>query len=1459
MWSVRPPTAPLAYTIKASLRGDTQATPTVVNSTPVPLLVLGAGAATCPNLDLSGKTTGAIAVRGNALIDGVCSSPAITGDQALLQTTGTTSTISGIVDPFRNRPAPSSTACADGGVNPVIIGPSPDADAVVVYPQAVDLTTNTVFQPGRFVFCKGLKFTSGEITGSDVLLYVPSGTFDVAPAATVDLTGRTTGDANMLVWVATDNQTIAIAGGNRVNNFRGLIYAPTSRLQLSSVMAANTGGVNVQRLAVAGVGEARIGLPLPVLAIGPPMLPTAKVGVLYSATLSATGGEGPYRWCPGTVTNCAVPYSANGLPSEFSIVAATGVLSGTPTSSASPPIVVTVFDATSQAASLDYSIAVDIGLGVFAGHQDVGSTGRPGEASYSDPTYTVAVGKGGIGGTSDGFQFVYQSMSGDGRLTARVVSLVSNDSGAQAGVMFRDNLAAGSSLAMMDITESSGGEFLYRAGTGSPMTVVANGSPSAPYWVRLTRVGNFITGERSADGVTWVGSEQRTVVMASTIYVGLAVATRNNSVNLVTATFDNVAITYPPPAAPVVIATAAPLVYAENDTTVVDPGLTVTDADSANLVFASVEMTTGFVSGQDTLGFVNQNGITGTWTPATGVLALSGSATVADYQLALRSITYRNASDTPNLATRTVTFVANDGIQSADSASRTITLNTVNDAPVVAPTAASLAYLENGTAVVDSGLTVTDVDNVSLVSASVALTTNRVAAQDTLGFVNQNGITGVWTAATSVLALSGSATVADYQLALRSITYNNNSDAPSTLARTVTFVVNDGVVNSNIASRTITVTAVNDAPVNGVPGAQVTARNVSRVFSVANANLISISDVDAAAATVQVQLTATNGTITLSSPAGLTFTVGDGTSDTTMTFTGTIATVNTRLAGLSFIPVTNYAGAASLQIVTNDLGATGGGNLTDNDTIAVKVNSAPVVAPTAASLAYLENGTAVVDSGLTVTDVDNVSLVSASVALTTNRVAAQDTLGFVNQNGITGVWTAATSVLALSGSATVADYQLALRSITYNNNSDAPSTLARTVTFVVNDGVVNSNIASRTITVTAVNDAPVNGVPGAQVTARNVSRVFSVANANLISISDVDAGTSLVQIQLVATNGTSTLSRITGLTFSAGNGTANATMTFTGTIANVNAALAGMRFNPTSGYVGAASLQIVTNDLGATGGGNLTDNDTIAVKVNSAPVVAPTAASLAYLENGTAVVDSGLTVTDVDNVSLVSASVALTTNRVAAQDTLGFVNQNGITGVWTAATSVLALSGSATVADYQLALRSITYNNNSDAPSTLARTVTFVVNDGVVNSNMASRTITVTAVNDAPVNGVPGAQVTARNVSRVFSVANANLISISDVDAAAATVQVQLTATNGTITLSSPAGLTFTVGDGTSDATMTFTGTIATVNTRLAGLSFNPTSGYAGAASLQIVTNDRGFSGLGGTLTDSDTIAISVT
>ena len=69
-----------------------------------------------------------------------------------------------------------------------------------------------------------------------------------------------------------------------------------------------------------------------------------------------------------------------------------------------------------------------------------------------------------------------------------------------------------------------------------------------------------------------------------------------------------------------------------------------------------VQITGGFVTAEDVLTFTTQNGITGTFNDVNGTLSLSGTATLADYEAAIRSVTYTNTSDDPDTTTRTVSF-----------------------------------------------------------------------------------------------------------------------------------------------------------------------------------------------------------------------------------------------------------------------------------------------------------------------------------------------------------------------------------------------------------------------------------------------------------------------------------------------------------------------------------------------------------------------------------------------------------------------------------------------------------------------------------------------------------------------------------------------------------------------------------------------------------------------------------
>ena len=79
------------------------------------------------------------------------------------------------------------------------------------------------------------------------------------------------------------------------------------------------------------------------------------------------------------------------------------------------------------------------------------------------------------------------------------------------------------------------------------------------------------------------------------------------------------------------------------------------------LVGATVSVSSNFVTGQDVLGLngAASGGITSSYNSTTGVLTLSGSASVADYQSTIQKATYTNTSATPNTSTRVIAFSLN--------------------------------------------------------------------------------------------------------------------------------------------------------------------------------------------------------------------------------------------------------------------------------------------------------------------------------------------------------------------------------------------------------------------------------------------------------------------------------------------------------------------------------------------------------------------------------------------------------------------------------------------------------------------------------------------------------------------------------------------------------------------------------------------------------------------------------
>ncbi|MCO4831031.1 MAG: hypothetical protein KC524_09060 [Gammaproteobacteria bacterium] len=253
-------------------------------------------------------------------------------------------------------------------------------------------------------------------------------------------------------------------------------------------------------------------------------------------------------------------------------------------------------------------------------------------------------------------------------------------------------------------------------------------------------------------------------------------------------------------AAPVVSDAGATLAYTEGDSaTVIDGTLTITDVDDTNMEGATITISSGYQASEDVLALGNTGLGISVASNSSDVLTLSGSASKANYETAFESITYQNTNtDDPDNTNRTITWVVSDGTANSSGVTSTITVADVNDAPVVSDAGGTLSFSTGGSAtVIDGTLTITDVDDTNMESATITISSGYESSEDVLAFTNANGITGSWDSGTGVLTLSGTASKANYETAFESVTYQNtDTGSPDTSDRIATWLVSDGDTNS---------------------------------------------------------------------------------------------------------------------------------------------------------------------------------------------------------------------------------------------------------------------------------------------------------------------------------------------------------------------------------------------------------------------------------------------------------------------------------------------------------------------------------------------------------------------------------------------------------------------------------------------------------------------------------------
>ncbi len=157
---------------------------------------------------------------------------------------------------------------------------------------------------------------------------------------------------------------------------------------------------------------------------------------------------------------------------------------------------------------------------------DIGAPAIASSATYTSNGVNVTSAGAAIGGGSDQFNFEYQLQSGNFDVTVCLAGLGLSDVWAQAGLMARASLAAGSPLAATLATPGMNGEYFAERPTTNGTVVTAGNLPvNYPHtWLRLNRVGNVFTGFGSYDGTNWTQLGAVTIAMPAQIYLGLAVA-----------------------------------------------------------------------------------------------------------------------------------------------------------------------------------------------------------------------------------------------------------------------------------------------------------------------------------------------------------------------------------------------------------------------------------------------------------------------------------------------------------------------------------------------------------------------------------------------------------------------------------------------------------------------------------------------------------------------------------------------------------------------------------------------------------------------------------------------------------------------------------------------------------------------------------------------------------------------
>ena len=173
--------------------------------------------------------------------------------------------------------------------------------------------------------------------------------------------------------------------------------------------------------------------------------------------------------------------------------------------------------------------------------QDIGTPAIGGSASFNQGTFTISAAGSDIWGQSDQFTFIYQQMTGDVDVVARVDSVSAANAWSKSGVMIRSSLAPSAAHGYALVSAGKGVAFQRRLQDGASSTNTSGPGVAPPRWVRLTRAGSKVSAYSSADGTTWSLIDSSTIALGTSAYVGIATTSHNASA-ATTATVSQVSV-----------------------------------------------------------------------------------------------------------------------------------------------------------------------------------------------------------------------------------------------------------------------------------------------------------------------------------------------------------------------------------------------------------------------------------------------------------------------------------------------------------------------------------------------------------------------------------------------------------------------------------------------------------------------------------------------------------------------------------------------------------------------------------------------------------------------------------------------------------------------------------------------------------------------------------------------------